>query len=57
MISELRVSCTFFFSLQISEHSISRIPVSAHEKNMHEQNVCPLWYAFVNLLSVFADFV
>lgn len=27
-------------SLQISEHAISRIPLLAHEKNLHEQNVC-----------------
>lgn len=30
-------------ALQITEHSISRIPVSAHEKNSHEQNVCIKW--------------
>ncbi|RVX21491.1 hypothetical protein CK203_002259 [Vitis vinifera] len=30
---------TFLYALQISDHTISRIPTLAHENNWHEQNV------------------
>lgn len=38
----IKVTLTTIFVpfFQISEHPISSIPLLAHEKNLHEQNVC-----------------